>query len=227
MPSQELGWVMFYRKSLNSSVWKNPKIWMVWSWILLKAAHQKTIFPFNGEDITLYPGQFITGIDKAVTQLTQISTQSYRTAIKYLKSTGRITTKATNKFTIITVCKWVEYQRDNKQTNKPVTNQQQTSNKPVTTYNNVNNENNVNTVYEEFKKKIKTTAILTTEAKKRIALRLKVFSLKDVLQAIGNFSKTEWQMSHNSHRPLTWFFHSDSRLESYRDIKVKPNWRSK
>lgn len=133
------GWVKFYRQSIDSTTWKNPIIWAVWSWCLLKANHKKNKFPFNGKDIVVKKGEFITGINKAVRELPNISTQQYRTAIKYLKSTGRITSEATNQFTLISIVNWEEYQNDNKQTNKPITNKQQTDNKQITTNKNDKN----------------------------------------------------------------------------------------
>ena len=137
------GWVRFYRKSIDSSVWKNPKVWFVWSWCLMKANHDDSTFPFNGEDITIPKGSFITGIMSAKKELPTLSAQNIRTIFKYLKSTGRITVNSNNKFSIIKVEKWVEYQNNNKQTNKPLTNDQQATNKPLTTNKNVKNVKNV------------------------------------------------------------------------------------
>lgn len=136
------GWVRVYRKSMDSTVWKNPNIWFVWSWCLLKANHKKTKFPFNGEDIELFPGQFISGRNKALEELPVLTPQQWRTAIDYLKSTNRIAVNSNNKFSIITILNWNEYQIDNQQSNQPVTNQQPANNQPITTYKNVKNEKN-------------------------------------------------------------------------------------
>lgn len=126
------GWVRFYRKSMDSTVWKNPIIWFVWSWCMLKANHEDNTFPFNGTDITVKKGSFIASLSpKELTHA--LSTQNIRTAFNYLKSTGRITIESNNKFSLITIVKWSDYQVDNRLPNKPVTNEQQTSNKPVTT----------------------------------------------------------------------------------------------
>lgn len=136
------GWIKIHRKSLESSVWQNPTVWWVWSWCLMKASHQKHKFPFNNQDIEVDEGEFITGITKACEEL-KLTSQKYRTAIKYLQNTKRITIKTTNRFSLIKVNKWQEYQVDNKPTNKPITNKQQTNNKPITTYNKGKNEKNV------------------------------------------------------------------------------------
>jgi hypothetical protein len=136
------GWVRFYRKSMNSTTWKNPIIWFVWSWCMLKANHEDNKFPFNGTDIMVKRGSFISGLLSAQKELPTLSTQNIRTVFNYLKSTGRITIKSNTKFSLITIVKWEEYQQDNRQTNKPLTNQQQTTNKPLTTNKNVKNDKN-------------------------------------------------------------------------------------
>ena len=146
------GWIKLHRKSLESSVFQNPTIWAVWCWCLVKASHKLQKFPFNGKDIEIKPGQFITGRVIGASEC-HISEQSWRTAMGYLKSTSRITSQSSNKFTIITILKWEEYQTTNQQSNQPLTNQQPTSNQPVTTYKNdknVKNDKNFNT--ENFKK---------------------------------------------------------------------------
>lgn len=138
------GWVKLFRVSLKSSSFCDPFIWQVWCWCLLKAQHVQQQFPFNGSDCVLQPGQFITGRDSALRDMNPrklkhgLTAQRYRTALSYLKSTNRITTKTTNKFTIITILNWSTYQ---KSTNK-LTNKQPTSNQQATTYKNVKNDKN-------------------------------------------------------------------------------------
>lgn len=124
---EEKGWIKLHRKSLHSTVWKNPVVWMVWSWCLMKANHKPCNFPWNGGDIELKEGFFVTGRDKAVSEI-PISAQQWRTAITYLKSTNRITIKTSTRFTLVEVKKWKEYQQDNQHSNQPLTNEQPTDN---------------------------------------------------------------------------------------------------
>ena len=58
--------------------------------------------------------------------------QEVRTALKHLKSTGEITDKGYNKYRIITVNNWDLYQGDNRQTNRQLTDKQQTTNRQLT-----------------------------------------------------------------------------------------------
>lgn len=141
--SKKQGWIRIHRIVMESSVWKSPVIWMIWCWCLLKSNHKRSVFPFNGSDIELLPGQFITGRESAIKELGTLTPQQWRTAIKYLKSTSRITVQSNNKFSLITVLKWEEYQSDNQQTNQRVTNEQPATNQRVTTNKNVNNVKNV------------------------------------------------------------------------------------
>lgn len=77
-------------------------------------------------------GQFITSLQKLSIE-TGYSVQNIKTALKHLISTGELTSQSTNKYRIITVCNYDKYQVANKQDNKALTNNQQTSNNQLTT----------------------------------------------------------------------------------------------
>jgi hypothetical protein len=157
------GFVSLWRKSMESSVWNTPNYWYVWCWCIMRANRKCRTIPFDGEDIIIERGQFITGRNNALEELPGITAQKWRTIINYLKSTQRIKVKVTNKFTIITVCKYSDYQKQDEESNQvnnqPVTNQQPTSNQPVTTDNNNNNANNVNNDNKEIPEPDKPTDI--------------------------------------------------------------------
>ena len=73
-----------------------------------------------------------------------MSVQQIRTSLDKLVSTQEVTKKPQASYTIIKLNKYDEYQTSNTQDNKPITNEQQASNKPVTTTNNINNINKEN-----------------------------------------------------------------------------------
>ena len=83
------------------------------------------------ENITVKRGQLVTS-RKQLADETGISEQSIRTALVHLKSTNEITTRATSKFTIITIVNYEEWQSTtNISTNdQPTTNQQSTNDQP-------------------------------------------------------------------------------------------------
>ncbi len=145
-PGEKLsqGWVKLHRKSIKSSAFDNPIYWKVWCWCLMKAAHKAERFPFNQMDLKLLPGQFVTGRKKACLEL-KITSRRYRSALNYLKATSRVTSKSTNKFTIISVINWKMYQvleKSDQQNDQPASNQRPTSVQPASTYKKLKNSKN-------------------------------------------------------------------------------------
>jgi hypothetical protein len=59
--------------------------------------------------------------------------QQIRTALNKLKSTNDITIKVYNKFSLITIVNWIEYQSTNQQDDKSITSNQPTTNQQLTT----------------------------------------------------------------------------------------------
>lgn len=76
-------------------------------------------------------GQFITSLPSLAKEL-GCSERNVRTALKHLISTGEVTSKATNKYRIITVCNYDKYQSNDRQNDRQVTGNRQTSDRQVT-----------------------------------------------------------------------------------------------
>ena len=104
----------------------------------------------------LKAGQFITSLNHLSEEL-GFSFQQIRTAIKKLESTGEITSKSTNKYTIITVVNWENFQsfedESNTESNNPITNEQQTKN-AVFCKQIMNNEKNLENLTSKSTNKI-------------------------------------------------------------------------
>lgn len=140
------GYIKLWRKTIDSGLIKNHKVWIFWTWCLLKANHSQSKKQVVGyQEVTLMPGQFIFGL-KAASIETGLTIQECRTCIKFLKKCKNLTYKPTNKFSIISIINWDTYQQtektNNKQTNTHVTSSQQASNTQVTTNKNEKNEKN-------------------------------------------------------------------------------------
>lgn len=106
--------------------------------ILLKANWKPG--KFQGEDIL--PGSFPTSTD-ALAKETGLSHQQTKTALSKLRSTGEITSRATSKFTVVTVANWAKFQnyQPDKQprNNRAATNDQPSNNLGSTTIEQDNN----------------------------------------------------------------------------------------
>lgn len=128
--------------SLNGFVKLHRKL-IAWGWYqdyVVKDVFLHLLLTANFKDsqwmgVTLKKGQLVTSY-KHLSEDLAFSVRQVRTAIDKLKSTGEITTEATNRFTIITVVNWEEYQLfDEKMTSEVTsnqTNERQTSDKQTT-----------------------------------------------------------------------------------------------
>lgn len=99
---------------------------------LLKANYQDR----QWKGITIGRGQFVTGRE-ILAKETGLTIQQVRTALDKLKSTGEITIKVTNKYSIVTICNYETYQcceaESNQQINRQITNKQPANNQQITT----------------------------------------------------------------------------------------------
>jgi len=98
------GWVKIHRKFLTWEWFNEPNMAHVFLYFLLKANYE----PKRWRGIVIGRGQFVAGID-ILSENLGISKQSIRTCLKKLKSTSEITIKSTNKYSIITICKYDDF----------------------------------------------------------------------------------------------------------------------
>lgn len=149
------GYAKLWRKSLDSAVWKNPNLWRFWTWCLMKATHKETADMVGYQCVQLQPGEFIFGRKKACLE-TGLSEQTIRTCLVSLEKLGNLTIKTTNKFSVLTIVKWEDYQDCNQQVTSKPTNNQPATNQLVTT-----NKNNNTRTQEEEKKSERAKALST------------------------------------------------------------------
>lgn len=129
------GYIKIHRKLVQWGWYQDSVVKDVFLHLLIVAAYKDGYF--MGHKIT--PGQAIVGTEKMANEL-GFSRQQVRTALKKLESTGEISQKSTNKFTIITIENWSEYQivedittNEQPTDNHQVTNEQPTDNQRITT----------------------------------------------------------------------------------------------
>jgi hypothetical protein len=121
------GWIRLYRKSLSNGWLQNHKLWVLWTYCLLKASHKEHKVMIGNQQVTLQPGQFIFGRKKAAKE-TGLSEQQIRTSLVSLRTLENLTIKSTNKFSVITVINWELYQNTDEVVTSKVTSTQPTTN---------------------------------------------------------------------------------------------------
>lgn len=133
------GFITLYRKIVDWEWYSDANVFRVFTHLILTANWE----PRKWKGVPVKRGQKITSIQHMAEE-TGLTEQSVRTAIKKLKLTGEITTKATNRYTLVTLTNYDFYQdKENQLTNKTtsnLTNEQQTTNKQLTTTKQLNKE---------------------------------------------------------------------------------------
>jgi uncharacterized protein YvpB len=134
------GWVKLYRKTQKSDMYKNLNSVQrdVMINCLMLANHKENKWEWNGEIFEAEPGQFITSLSSLKEVCAKdVSIQNIRTALKKLERWDFLTNKSTKTGRLITIVNWGKYQgldcEVNKDNNKEVTKNQQSTNKELTT----------------------------------------------------------------------------------------------
>lgn len=133
------GWITLHRKIMKWGWYTDANTMRVFLHLLLKANHQPG--EYLGEPIER--GQLITGLISLEKEL-KLTQSKIRTSLAKLERSGEIKRKITNRFSVITICKYDSYQTKSQADNKQITNKSQTNHNQIATNNNVNNENNLN-----------------------------------------------------------------------------------
>ena len=124
------GFIKLHRKILNWQWYDDINVKTVFLHLLLTANYEDK----NWHGITIKRGQRVISYQKLAEECS-ISQQAVRTAILKLKSTSEITSKSTNKYTLVTIVTYEKYQiNEKKSTSKSTsnaTNEQQTNNNNI------------------------------------------------------------------------------------------------
>ena len=184
------GWIKIHRKFLDWQWFEKSEAVHLFIYLLLKANHKDS----QWQGIDIKRGQFISSLGKISTD-TGISLQSIRTLLNKLEKTNEIELKSTNKFTIVTICKYECYQDETEETNKQLTNKQQTTNKQLTTNKNDKKEKNNKEVildrWIEYRKQIKKPIKEATQ--ETILAKMENFTEEQCKFVINNSIENGWQ----------------------------------
>lgn len=180
------GYIKLYRGLQNSQVFAHPIALKIWIWCLMKANHKERFVNLKiGKGsvvVKVGVGQFIFGRHKAEEELDIDGATIYRWINKFASEQfdSMISLDVSSQYTIVTICKWEEYQSDKDAectTNEqPMSNHCTTFEQPMSTNKNDNNDNNDKNINISKGKKIPLSEI---KSKKELDFRQKVFLHKD------------------------------------------------
>jgi hypothetical protein len=120
------GYAKIYRDLLDKDFFYKPDYLAVWMHLLLRATYKKRKIIFNDKPLTLEIGDCIISQRKLSKCLGLALTKVHR-IIKFFEKNGQVCTRATKKFTIISICNFGHYQNNE----TPVKHQRNTSGTPA------------------------------------------------------------------------------------------------
>lgn len=145
------GWIKLHRQIIDSPVFAHPTALKIWIWFLCRANHSNKIIQLDVgggyTTVKLTHGQFVFGRHKAEEELGIDGSTIYKWLKKFETELQMIKVESNNKYSIVTILKFKEFQSTEElkiaakeqQKNNSVTAKEQQSN----TDKNANNEENV------------------------------------------------------------------------------------
>lgn len=128
MKNKEVGFICLSRDLLGWPWYLDINTKVLFVHILLKANWKEGRF----RDITVPRGSFVSSYPHLAEEC-GLTINELRTALNHLKSTGEITVKTNNKYSLFTVNNYCKYQDDNSQDDSRSTGGAQSVNSPLTT----------------------------------------------------------------------------------------------
>jgi len=118
-------WILLAKKITNWKWFKYPEMVQMWIYLLSEAKYKPTRFA----ERVIERGQLLT-TRKELVEKTGLSERQVRTCLQRLQRTGEINIKTTSQNTLVTICKYGDYQ-DYEPTERPTNDQQTTNERPT------------------------------------------------------------------------------------------------
>lgn len=103
------GYILLWRKSLDSMVWKDRKLWRLWSWILMSARWRPGRDLLGRKPVDVGPGE-LYATTEGMAQATGLTVKEVRSALALGARVGVLRAEGTAWGTRITIVNWQEYQ---------------------------------------------------------------------------------------------------------------------
>lgn len=217
------GYIKLFRSLLEWEWYSDSNVVRLFIHCLLKANHKDK----NHQGILIERGTFMTSLEKLHIE-TGLSIRQVRTAISKLKLTNELTSISYNKYRIIKVNKYDEYQFNDKQTTSNLTSEltskRQGSDKVATTTNNEKNDKNEKKVLNNYValkdfwnsfENLPKLKKLTQKRKDKIKLRIDEIGLDEFKRAIKICDETPFLHGKNNRgwkANIDWLITNDTNI---------------
>ncbi len=104
------GWVKLHRGLLEHGIFRDAEALRVWMYLLLRASYREQKLTIGRQVIFLQPGQLLYG-RKAVSEKLSMGEGKLRGIMEMLEQSGSIVVESTNRYSVVTIVNWMEYQQ--------------------------------------------------------------------------------------------------------------------
>lgn len=222
------GWFRVNRKLFDNEIWYLEPFTKGQAWIDLvgNANHKNSNFEIRGNIIEVKRGQ-IGWSELTMSKRWKWSRNKVRRYLKWLETIQQIEQQKDRYLTtIITILNYDKYQND---TADDTAERQQTIQQTIhkqECIKNVKNDKEITTYLSSFNEKFKTKYQPTSERVKKLNLRLKIFTLEEILKALENLSKSEFHQGNNDRgwkADADFLIRSDEQVDKWLNSKPKIN----
>lgn len=108
------GWIRLDRAIQDNFLWQEPEALKLWLYLLMAASLTDKATAFNGQMLNIKRGQLVFGLNAASARL-NISIRRLRKYLNWFETDDMIDKQITNKFSIISITNYSQYQDTGKQ----------------------------------------------------------------------------------------------------------------
>jgi hypothetical protein len=184
------GWIKLYRKLIENPIFLKPELLQLFIYCLLKANHETQRIIFNGQEIEIKPGQFITGRNAMAKDLKQNPKSTYN-RLQILKNIEILDIKTNNKFSLVTVRNYELYQSQETKKDSKKDNQRTTRGQPEDTNKNDKNDKNEKNIYIGLSENMKNAINDFIEMRKKIRKPMTERAIQIMLKKLDGLAKDE------------------------------------
>ncbi len=136
------GWIKLHKKLLKNPIFLHPNILQLFLYCLLSANYEEKRILWNDKEQIIPRGSFITGRKRLAEDTKQAETTIYRN-LKILSNLGMISLKTNNRFTLIEVVNYCNYQVSDSESEQQMDNKRTTDGQQVDTTKKLKNIKNI------------------------------------------------------------------------------------
>jgi hypothetical protein len=224
------GYVKVYRKMMCNPIWQDPYYLKIWMYCLMKASHKTHDQLVGNTIITLQPGEFVTGrnslsddLNKGVKPKMKLNEVSWWRYLNNLEKWGMLHIKKTNKYSVVSILKWEEYQESEQQLHikSTTTAQQLHTNKNGNKGKNEKNNTSYSNEFEQFWS-IYPRKVEKKKAEKSFKTVIKKHSLETILEGTKKYSESVKGKETQYIKHASTFLNNESFIDGFEDKPNKP-----